>query len=133
MGIEADINLAILKAIEASALSPVAYPNVNFSGDKPYYRVFLLPAKTEPFGVVSSNIYNGIVQIDIVGVEGIGQPKIDVLISAALAVFPRNKLLIEETTKVRFDSTGWASPPVQDKDEYFVPVNFMYLSIAKES
>ncbi len=133
MGIEASINLAILKKIEASSLSPVAYPNVNFSGSKPYYRVFLLPAKTEAFSLVSSNIYNGIVQIDVVGIEGIGQPKVDILVAAALAVFPRNSLLVENGIKVRFDSTGWPSPPVQDKDEYFIPINFMYLSISKES
>lgn len=132
MGIEADINLAILAAIEASALTPVAYPNINYAGDKPYYRVNILPVPTQPFSVSTSNRYSGIIQIDVVGEEGIGQPKIDIMVAAVLAVFPRNKLLTSTALKIRFDQAGWASPAIQSGDEFFIPVNFLYLSISKE-
>ncbi len=133
MSIEANINLAILETIAAASLSSVAYPNVEHNGVKPYYRVHLLPSKTEPYSLVSSNIYQGIVQIDVVAKEGTGLPVVDALVATALAIFPRSKLLIKDGFKIRFDAAGWASPAIHDGVDYFVPVNFMYLSISKES
>jgi len=136
MGIEADINLAILEEIEDAGLSSVAYPNVEHDGVRPYFRVSLLPSKTEAYSVLTSNIYQGTVQIDIVPLIGSGQIVIDILISAVLAIFPRNHHLKVGSLVVRFDKAGWVSPAVTqsvgDGKEFFVPVNFTYLSISKE-
>ncbi len=132
MSVDSDIALAIITAVEDSALDPVAYPNVAFTGSVPYYRLSILGGKTIPLTVVATNDYAGIVQIDIVCASGIGLPKANILMNTALAVFPRGKRLTENGVTVLFDEAGWPAPPVQSGSEYFIPLSFPYRSLSKE-
>lgn len=127
MGVKTDIIRGFCLALEAANIAPVAWPNVDYDGKtKPYLRVSVLPAPTMALGVTTSDIHHGLYQVDVVVTAGDGALQPASLEDAVIAAFPRNRQIIENTTKIRFTKTGYAGPSMQSGSEFFTPLSIPY-------
>jgi len=131
MSVDLDIYNGVFKAVDA-ALSPMVYPNISGDGTKPYYRINILKIPTTPLGVATTDIHEGIIQIDVVVMEGIGVISPQSRVATVLGLFPRNSRITENNTVIRFDRSGWQSPPIQSGGEFFIPVNFQFIVLTNE-
>jgi hypothetical protein len=126
MSVITDIKSGLFSRISSAGLGSVAWPNVPFSGNPPFLRVFVLPAQTETVGLATINRHRGIIQIDCVVAAGGGEIDASDLAGSVIATFPRGAEITSGTTTIRVNQQGWAGPGQQEPDRYFVPVSIPY-------
>lgn len=122
----AEIKKGVFKAISSAGLGDVVWPNVPFTGKPPYLRLFVLPAQTETVGLNSIARLRGIIQIDCVVTAGGGEIEASEKAEAVLAELPRLTRIVEGSTTIEINATGWAGPGLQEPDKYFIPVTIPY-------
>lgn len=91
-----------------------------------YIRPDILPADTDPVGIVTTDRETGIFQVSIFTQKGSGELASARVAQLLLDGFPRNLSL----TGVRFDKTGSVEPPLFEGKWKITPVSFTYINIA---
>ena len=128
--VNTDIQQAFFDVIDTAAILVTVWPNTDFDTPKPYLRVNYIPFETQSIGISSIDKYGGICQIDVVIEAGLGAIKANQYVDQILDLFtPRPQRLTSGNTAVQISKTGWASPAVQDKDGYFIPISIPYTII----
>jgi len=134
MSVDSDIINGIFEILENAPGLSVAFPNVTYSGEKPYVRPSILYAPVGAQGVAVDDFveHMGILQIDIVFVKGTGSLNGEDLINIINPLFKRGTRIRKNNTIVRFDKKGSRGNPIQDESEYFIPLNFPYKVLTNE-
>ena len=121
---------ARLKEWAASMPVSVAFQNVKFvppSGEEPYLRAYLLPAKTfDPSVGVGHRRYTGIYQISVCVAYGRGRQPAEQWIAALEALFARGTRLLRHGLVIWVDSTPSVGPVIQEADLLVFPVSVSY-------
>lgn len=117
--------------IAAAAGTPVAFPNINYSGDAEYFRVDIMPALKRGIGVAydSSNRQRGLCQVSCYVREGAGEIKAVTLANQIIAAFPKGTKLTDTIT-VQIDDPAYASPGIATDGWYMIPVTIPYYIIS---
>lgn len=127
MGVETDILLGAFDTLSGAALGyQIAYPNIEFTGTKPYLRINVLKANTSPYAVTRGDYHQGIIQVDVVVEVGVGMITASQKAEEVLAIFPRLLRINKNTTTIRIDERGSVGPDIQEPDGYFIPVSIPY-------
>ena len=126
MSVNNDIRVAVFDRISTADILPVAWPNVHYDGTKPYCRVFFLSVPTSALGIRQLNLYEGIVQVDVVVSSGVGEIVAIGYCDQFINLFPRNLYLTQNTTEIGFIEPGYPGPAIQEDDGYFLPVSIPY-------
>lgn len=129
MGTNLDIFVGLIEFVEAFAEIPVAVPNRTYNGERPYYRLSVMPAFNSSYGVTSGTRVNGIVQIDCVVDEDTGIAQVTALVDIIIQQFKRPLIITEGDTKIRFTRAGSPGPPITEGAGYFIPVSVPYVVI----
>ncbi len=109
------------------SLPGIHYPNVG--ADIPlvnYIRPDILPADTDPVGIVTTDRESGIFQVSIFTVKGGGELEASRIAQTLLDGFPRNLKL----DGVRFDVTGSVGTSLYEGKWQITPVSFSYINIS---
>lgn len=110
-----------------SGLPDIHYPNV--AGTIPtgeYIRPDVLPADTDPVGIITTDRETGIFQVSIFIPKGQGELDAARVAQKLLDGFPRNLAL----TGVRFDKSGSIGPSLFEEKWQMTPVSFTYINIS---
>lgn len=118
-----DIMVAVIDYVEAFATIPIAAPNMEYSGARPYYRLTVMPASTVAFGISSTSRHRGIIQVDTVVDEAIGIKQAAEYVDAVIERFKRPRII---AGLVRITEPGYPGPPVTSMNEFFIPVTIPY-------
>ena len=108
-------------------LPAIHYPNVD--GTLPtgeYIRPDVLPADTDPVGIVTTDRETGVFQVSIFIPKGQGELDAARVAQTLLDGFPRNLSL----TGVRFDMSGSVGPALFEGKWQMTPVSFTYINIS---
>ena len=112
MAVETDIHKAILSKIGTDTNIPIAWPNIVYTGDKPYAAVDIIPGNTVAFSMTDTNLYQGIIQITVVIDAGLGEIKSMLLAENFISMFPRNSVLDYNGTRIRFNGPASIRKPL---------------------
>jgi hypothetical protein len=115
MAVETDIHRGILLAIGNRSNIPVAWPNVEYGGQKPYAKVDIIPGNTLAWSMTTTNLYQGIIQIGIVTGSGQGEIKSMLLAENFISMFPRNSILDFNGTRIRFNGPASIRKPMNEQ------------------
>ncbi len=113
---------------DKSILLQKAFPNVNFSGAKPYLSANILPAPVSTAGL-NIDIYEGVFQVAVSFPHGAGELTILRVCKQIKDLFPRNTILTQDGLKIYLEKTGWISPAVISGDNYTIPVSIPYKAL----
>jgi hypothetical protein len=86
----------------------------------------VLPATTDPVGIVTTDRETGIFQVSIFTVKGGGELEASRIAQKLLDGFPRNLQL----DGVRFDVTGSVGASLFEGKWQITPVSFIYINIS---
>lgn len=123
-----EIKTSIFTHLETLAgLPAIHYPNVDDvlpTGE--YIRPDVLPADTDPLGIVTTDRETGIFQVSIFIPKGQGELDAARVAQKLLDGFPRNLQL----AGVRFDRSGSVEPSLFEGKWQMTPVSFTYINIS---
>lgn len=116
----------------AAGSTPVAYPNVAYSGDVDYYKVDLMPGGKIGMGVAheSSNMQTGMCQVSCYVRENVGEIKAVEFADVIILAFPKGTEL-KDTITVSIDAPAYKSPGLATDGWYMIPVTIPYHIISK--
>lgn len=112
-------------SVAAGSVS-VAYPNIPYSGDDPYYTVSILPAGAIPIDLKTESYQSGICQVSCYIRDGIGEIKALEMAQTILNAFPRLTKLEGDGIAVHIKNPAWISPGISVDGWYFIPVSIPY-------
>ncbi len=123
-----EIKTSIFDKLESLAgLPAIHYPNVDATiPTDEYIRPDVLPADTDPLGIVTTDRETGVFQVSIFIPKGQGELEAAKVAQKLLDGFPRNLQL----TGVRFDRSGSIGPPLFEGKWQMTPVSFTYINIS---
>lgn len=121
----ADLLFARLAALITTPATEVALPNADFSGSKPYLDVSHLPNRSTGQLLDATKDLQGFLQVTVVHENGYGLIDPYEIASQVIAHFPVT-LVLGTTVRVRFVQPGFVGPPIQEGQEFRVPVSIPY-------
>ena len=125
------VNTLFFEAVSLAANgTPVAYPNVPYDGNEPYFSVDIMPTKAFAMGIANTNRQGGICQVSCFIRDGIGEIQALAMAKTIIDAFGRGTVLSDGTTTVRIDDPVWASAGLQNGSGwYMIPVSIPYYII----
>ena len=115
----------------AAAGTPIAFPNVAYAGEEPYYRVFIMPSEKRGLGVafISSDRQRGFCQVSCYVRDGAGEIQAVTLADKIKDAFPKGTKLTDTIT-VQIDDPAYSSPGLATDGWYMIPVTIPYYIIS---
>lgn len=109
-----------------SGLPTILYPNIDITTiPDEYLEVYIIPATPDNLGVKSVTWYRGIIQINAVTLNGIGEVRASQIVSLIIEAFKRNTVI--SGLNIRIDEQPYASGGFSDGNgHYKIPVTIPY-------
>ncbi len=134
VGVESQITEALFARLKLLALTPavpVAWPDTEFpkgGAAKPdlYFEVHQLRTTPAPIGVSAWDDRAGILQVDVVQKQFVGQIKPTQYADAIAAHFPRNLQLPNGSVRVDINEPPAIAAPIPDAPYTRTPVSIRY-------
>jgi len=141
--VEVAIEMALLDVLTdwAALQSPVitiAQPNIAFTPPSPlktakWLRATHLPVPTGTIAVgTGSNEHQGILQVDAVMAQGVGDPTVLRLAADIIALFKRGTTATKDGFTARIWKAPYRGPLIKDDPWVFVPVSIRYIAFATD-
>lgn len=108
---------------------PIAFRNVNFKppNDKPYIKVYTLPASTDSDDLEGKlRSYIGVYQISVIGQAGMGVGDLTEITEQLPRLFPLYKEFNEGEFSVQPITPVEEAKPIQTDTTYTIPLSFQY-------
>lgn len=127
------VNSLFFDAVKAAATTtPVAFPNISYTANTEYYRVFVVPAQKEGVGVSKVSSQNGFCQVSCFVRDGEGEIKAIALAEKIIASFPMGTKLKSESITIEINKPAYYSGGMNTNNGwYMIPVTIPYTQIAK--
>jgi len=109
-----------------SNIPKVFYPNVKQTNIPDEYVIInVIPTKPDDIGLRQVTMNTGLIQIDVMTLDSIGEIRASEIAQLIINAFPRNTVI--PTSLIRIDKTPYASMGLSDGNgHYKVPVTIEY-------
>ncbi len=129
---ENDLRKAVYNRIKDATITGIvgkSFPNKPYSGEKNYIRTNIIAFQNQSFSFSGKALLTGIVQVDVVIKDGIGEGEAIEIAEQIINLFLPNLYLMEGTTQIGFLKRGSIGASLTEQGSYTLPIQIPYTII----